>query len=161
MKTFLIGVILGLFGAFAVALAFGLQWPAWVMFIAWVSYYIFGKTLKTSLLAFIQILFGIIMGILIQASGIFLSGYLGEAGLPVAVFFFIGSLAYISRLKTWNNIPAYFVGLIIFFGAHPQVAAEPLLELLLPVIVGFVLAWLNDSSVTRLSKLYKAPQQSA
>ncbi len=43
MKTFLIGIILGLFGAFAVALAFGLQWPAWVMFIAWVSYYIFVK----------------------------------------------------------------------------------------------------------------------
>lgn len=58
MKTFLIGIILGLFGAFAVALAFGLQWPTWVMFIAWVSYYIFGKTLKTSLLTFVQIIFG-------------------------------------------------------------------------------------------------------
>lgn len=161
MKTFLIGIILGLFGAFAVALAFGLQWPAWVMFIAWVSYYIFGKTLKTSLLAFIQILFGIIMGILMQASGIFLTRYVGEAGLPVAVFFFIGSLAYISRLKTCNNIPAYFLGLIILFGVHPQVAIAPLLELLIPIIAGFTLAWLNDSSVVRLSRLYDATKQSA
>jgi len=150
MKTFSIGLILGLFGAVAVAISFALQWPTWVMFVAWVSYYLFGKTLKTSLPVLIQIALGIIMGVLIQASGKWLSGYFGGLGLPVAVFFFIGSLAYISQLKKLNCIPAWFLGLIIFFGAHPPIAPLPVIALFIPIIAGFLFAWLNDSAVQQV-----------
>ncbi len=88
MKTLLTGLMLGIFGAIAVYISVSLQWPTWVMFIAWVSYYVFGKTLKQSLAVFIQIVFGIIMGLLIQVTGIWLSGIAGALGLPLAVFFF-------------------------------------------------------------------------
>ena len=150
MKTFSIGFILGLFGAVAVALSFALQWPTWVMFVAWVSYYLFGKTLKTSLPVFIQIALGIVMGILIQGTGKWLSEHLGGFGLPVAVFFFIGSLAYISQLKKLNSIPAWFLGLIIFFGVHPPLAPLPVIKLFIPIIAGFLFAWLNDSAVQQV-----------
>lgn len=147
MKTFSIGLILGLFGAIAVAISFALQWPTWVMFVAWVNYYLFGKTLKTSLPVLIQIALGIAMGILIQTTGKWLSQYIGALGLPAAVFVFIGSLAYISQLKKLNSIPAWFLGLIIFFGVHPPVAPLPIMELFVPIIAGFLFAWLNDSAV--------------
>ena len=88
MKTFSTAILLGLFGAAAVAVSFKLQWPTWVMFIAWVSYYLFGKSWKTSLLPFIQIVLGIIMGTLIQSGGKWISGFAGAWGLPIAVFFF-------------------------------------------------------------------------
>ena len=150
MKTFSIGLILGLFGAVAVAISFALQWPTWVMFVAWVSYYLFGKTLKTSLPVFVQIALGIVMGVLIQATGKWLSEHIGAFGLPVAVFFFIGSLAYISQLKKLNSIPSWFLGLIIFFGVHPPVAPVPIIELFIPIIAGFLFAWLNDSAIQRV-----------
>ena len=150
MKTFSIGFILGLFGAVAVALSFALQWPTWVMFVAWVSYYLFGKTLKTSLPVFIQMALGIVMGILIQGTGKWLSEHLGGFGLPVAVFVFIGSLAYISQLKKLNSIPAWFLGLIIFFGVHPPLAPLPVIKLFIPIIAGFLFAWLNDSVVQQV-----------
>jgi Protein of unknown function (DUF1097) len=147
MKTFLVAVLLGIFGAVAVSVSFALHWPAWVMFIAWVSYYIFGKTWQSSLKAFIQIELGIVMGLFIQITGTFLSGILGSFGLDVAVFFFAGSLAYTSRIKILNNIPAWYLGLIIFFGLHPGTTLMPLVQLIIPVISGFVLAWLNDSAI--------------
>ena len=150
MKTFSTGIVLGLFGAVAVAISFALQWPTWVMFVAWVSYYLFGKTLKTSLPVLIQIALGIIMGVLIQVTSKWLNGYIGALGLPVAVFFFIGSLAYISQLKKLNSIPAWFLGLIIFFGVHPPIAPLPIMELFIPIIAGFLFAWLNDSAVQQV-----------
>jgi hypothetical protein len=147
MKTFLIAVLLGIFGAVAVSVSFAMHWPTWVMFIAWVSYYIFGKTWQSSLKAFIQIEFGIVMGLFIQIIGAFLSTIIGGLGLPIAVFFFIGSLAYTTRINVLNSIPAWFLGLIIFFGSHTGTTLMPLVQLIIPVISGFVFAWLNDSAI--------------
>jgi hypothetical protein len=159
MKTFSTGIVLGLFGAIAVAISFALHWPTWVMFVAWVSYYLFGKTLKTSLPVLIQIALGIIMGVLIQVTGKWASGYIGVFGLPVAVFFFIGSLAYISQLKRLNSIPAWFLGLIIFFGVHPPMTPLSIMELFIPIIAGFLFAWLNDSAVQLVMRKHQSISQ--
>jgi hypothetical protein len=155
MKTFSIAIIFGLFGAVAVSISFALQWPTWVMFIAWVSYYIFGKNLQSSFRAFIQIELGIVMGILIQLTGGMLSKFVGPVGLPLAVFFFIGSLAYFARTKMFNNIPAWFLGLIIIFGVHPELTPMPILGLVVPVVFGFLFAWLNDSAVEKVLHIGK------
>lgn len=151
MKTFSTGILFGLFGAVAVSVSFAAQWPTWVMFVAWVSYYIFGKSIKTSLYAFLQIALGITMGIGMQLTGMFLGKYIGAFGLPIAVFFFIGSLAYITKIKALSTIPAWFLGLIIFFGAHPDIAPVPLLKLFVPILAGFIFAWANDNAVHRVA----------
>lgn len=152
MKTFLIAAIFGIFGAAAVSLSFAARWPTWVMFIAWVSYYIFGKTWKSSAISFIKILLGIFMGLLIQLTAAFLRNLIGSLSLAMAVFFFIGSMPYIMKLKTFNNIPAWFLGLIIFFGIHPQIAPMPIMELLAPIAGGFILAGLNDAAVEKVMR---------
>ena len=152
MKTLTIAIIFGLFGAVAVSISFAMQWPTWVMFISWVSFYIFGKTVPSSIRAFIQILMGIVMGACIQVTGGLLSSFIGGLGLPVAVFFFIGSLAFFARTKTFNNIPAWFLGLIVLFGAHPHLEPMPMAQLVIPIIAGFVFAWLNDTAVERVQR---------
>lgn len=150
MKTFQTAFLFGLFGAVAVSVSFAAQWPTWVMFIAWVSYYIFGKSIKNSANAFLQIILGIVMGALIQFTGILLSSYLGTFGLPVSIFIFIGSLAYISKIKSLSSIPAWFLGLIVFFGIHPKLEPLSLLELGVPLIFGFVFAYLNDTAIHKI-----------
>lgn len=150
MKTFQTAIIFGLFGAVAVSISFAAQWPTWVMFIAWVSYYIFGRNIKNSAFAFIQIILGIVMGAMIQLTGMFFGGYLGAFGLPLSIFIFIGSLAYISKIKSLSTIPAWFLGLIVFFGIHPKIEPLPLLELGVPLIFGFIFALLNDTAVHKI-----------
>ncbi|MES3018783.1 MAG: DUF1097 domain-containing protein [Bacteroidota bacterium] len=150
MKTFIVAIIFGLFGAVAVSISFAMAWPTWVMFIAWVSYYLFGKTVLSSLKAFMQIGLGILMGVLIQITGGALGKEIGALGFPIAVFFFIGSLAYFARTKTLNNIPAWFLGLIVVFGVHPPLTPLPILQLAIPLFFGFLFAWLNDSAVEKV-----------
>ncbi len=152
MKTLLIAAIFGIFGAVAVSVSFAAHWPTWVMFIAWVSYYIFGKTWKSSAISFIQILLGICMGLLIQLTAAFLRNLIGSLSLPVSVFFFIGSMPYIMKLKTFNSIPAWFLGLIVFFGIHPSIAPVALMELLAPIAGGFIFAGLNDAAVEKVMR---------
>lgn len=155
MKTLTVAVIFGLFGAIAVSFSFAMQWPTWVMFIAWVSFYLFGKTVVSSLKAFLQIELGCLMGIAIQFTGMLLGKTIGEFSLPIAVFIFIGSLAYISKVKALSNIPAWFLGLIILFGVHPEMTLSSLQQLVIPVIAGFVFAGLNDAAVVWVMKTSK------
>ncbi|HKO78655.1 MAG TPA: DUF1097 domain-containing protein [Flavobacterium sp.] len=150
MKTFQTAIIFGLFGAVAVSISFAAQWPTWVMFIAWVSYYIFGRNIKNSVFAFIQIILGILMGAMILLTGTYFSNYIGAFGLPFSIFLFIGSLAYISKIQSLNNIPAWFLGLIVFFGIHPKIEPHPILELIVPIVCGFIFAFLNDTAVHKV-----------
>lgn len=130
MKTLPIAIAFGLFGAVAVTVSFSQQWPTWVMFVAWVSFYIFGKTWQSSLWAFVQIVLGMCTAILIQLTAGLLGQVIGAFGFAASVFLYIGSLAYLGRTRKLNNIPAWFFGLIILFGVHPPLQPLPILQLL-------------------------------
>jgi hypothetical protein len=158
MKTFLTALVMGLCGAVAVSVAFSAGWPIWVMFIAWVSYYLFGKTIQSSCWSLLQISAGILMGVGIRTASGALSPVLGQIGFPLTVFILIGSLAYLSKIKGLNNVPAWFLGLIIFFGIHPELEPMPILELLIPVVAGFVFAMLNDYGVRSIHKFKTVKQ---
>ena len=92
------------------------------------------------------------MGVLIQVAAALFRNLIGNLSLPVSVFFFIGSMPYIMKLKTFNNIPVWFLGLIVFFGVHPPIAAVALMELLIPIAAGFILAGLNDAAVEKVMR---------
>ena len=152
MKQFLTAITMGALGALAVFISFSFHWPTWILFIAWLSYYIFGKSLKSAFYTLIPITTGIFMGISIQILGGFLSKYLGAIGFPIAVFICITSLTYLAKIKLLSNIPAWFIGLIIFFGNHPPIEFKPILSLFIPIIVGFLFAFLNDITADRIQK---------
>jgi hypothetical protein len=155
MKTLPIAIAFGLFGAVAVTVSYLLKWPTWVMFIAWVSFYIFGKTWQTAAKAFLQIVLGMLMAVLIQLTAGLLTPLIGAVSFQLAVFLFIGSLAYVAQSKSLNNLPAWFFGLIILFGAHPPMEPAPVALLLIPVTAGFIFAWLNNLTVEKLHLLQK------
>lgn len=152
MKTFWLALIMGAFGAVAVFTSVAAQFPTWVMFIAWVSYYAFGRSLKSAAISFLQIVAGIVMGIVMQLLAMALTSVIGQIGFPIAVFIMIGSLIYIAKIKLLSNIPAWFMGLIVFFGVHPAIEPKPILAILIPIVAGFVFAYLNDSAVLKVSK---------
>ncbi|RKN79423.1 DUF1097 domain-containing protein [Ulvibacterium marinum] len=144
MKTFLTALVMGLCGALAVFISFSMGWATWVMFLAWVSYYLFGKSIKVYTPNFLQIILGILLGVLIQSMASLLVPTIGAMGFPLTVFILIGSLAYVSKINGLNNIPAWFLGLIIFFGVHPELQVIPVLGLLVPIVTGVIFALIND-----------------
>ncbi|MBL4662611.1 MAG: DUF1097 domain-containing protein [Flavobacteriaceae bacterium] len=155
MKQFLTAIIMGACGALAVFISFSFHLPSWVLFLAWVSYYLFGKSLKPSIKSLLPITAGIVMGIVIQVLGTTLTTNLGAIGFPLAVFVFIASLPYVSKIKLLSNIPAWFIGLIIFFGVHPSLEVKPILSLFVPILAGFCFAFINSTAENIISKKIK------
>lgn len=156
MKTLPIACVFGLFGAIAVSLSFAFHWPTWVMFIAWVSFYIFGRTIQSSLWAFLQIVLGMCMAVSIQLTATAFTQIIGSLGFAVSVFLYIGALPYVIRIKKLNNLPAWFLGLIILFGVHPPLEPLPIVSLFLPIAAGFVFALLNYTTVEKIQARQKA-----
>lgn len=146
---------MGLCGALAVFISFTMGWPTWVLFLAWVSFYLFGKSIKVYLPSFLQLVAGILMGVLIQSTVGVVTPVLGALGFPLTVFVLIGSLAFISKINGLNNIPAWFLGLITFFGVHPELQPIPVLELLIPIVVGVLFAVTNDKGVTYINTKFQ------
>lgn len=141
---------MGLCGALAVFLSISVGWPGWVLFMAWVSFYLFGKSLKKSLNIYLQITLGIGLGILIETFGKLFSESIGMWGLYLAIFLLIGSLAFFTRIKGLRDIAAWFIGLIVFFGVAPHIEILRIAKmLLLPLAAGFLFGYVLDAIVTK------------
>ncbi len=139
MKTIAFGSLMGLFGALAVFLSITLRWKGWVLFLAWVCFYLYGKKPKRMLSVYLQISLGIGLGILIELSGSLLIRYIGPPGLFVVIFMLIGSLAFLVKIKGLQDLTAWFLGLIVFFGVEPDLHPKEIAQLLLfPLATGFV-----------------------
>ncbi len=143
MNSFKQALTLGLVGAIAVFTTSYFQLPTWVLFMAWVSYYLFGTKPKSALLIFTQQILGILIAMIIQYFGVKLSSSLGEFGFPLVVFIVMIGVFYISKLKHLNNIPAYFLGMIVWFGANAPHSINLFLILGITLIVGYIFAWIN------------------
>ncbi|RDC62428.1 DUF1097 domain-containing protein [Adhaeribacter pallidiroseus] len=151
MKTFLFGAIMGLFGALAVYLSISLEWPGWVLFMAWICFYLYGKSVQKSLNIYLQIILGIGLSVLIELAGEFLAGFVGEFGPYLAIFILIGSLAFLIKIKNLHDLTAWFFGLVVFYGAEPTIALIPIIkQLFLPLAAGFTLGYGVDFIVTKL-----------
>jgi small-conductance mechanosensitive channel len=153
MKTLASGAAMGLFGAAAVLLSHVLEWPGWVLFIAWVSFYLFGKSVKRSIAIYLQIALGIVLGVLIRTTGTVFAEAMGLFGLPLSVFLFIGLLAFVTKIKGLTDVAAWFIGLIVFFGTHPPLEFTSITRLLLPLAAGFTFGWLLETVTRRVHTL--------
>lgn len=138
-------LIIGIMSAIAVVATLQLKLHTWVLFMAWVSFFIFGKKPKQILFSFLQIVLGIGIGILLMLKSKLLWGFVGDLGLPIAVVLIMTIFIYlVPRLKPLNTIPIYFMGIIIFFGTHPQLNFSEIGLIVLTVITGFSFAWTTN-----------------
>jgi len=143
MKTFKQALTMGLTGAISVFTASNLGLPTWVLFTAWVSYYLFGTNIKTAFLTFTQQILGVLIAITIQYIGTNLTEYSASFGFAVAVLIVMIGVFYISKLKYLNNLPAYFLGMIIWFGANTEIEINNILLLGITLLSGYTFAWIN------------------
>lgn len=143
MKSFKQAVTMGLTGAIAVFTASYFEIPTWVLFTAWVSYYLFGTNLKTAFLTFTQQIFGILIAIIIQYLGTNLSEHSTSFGFPIAVLIVMIGVFYISKLNYLNNIPAYFLGMIVWFGSNIEIEINNISLLGITLLSGYIFAWAN------------------
>jgi len=150
MKTLAFGSLMGLFASLAVFLSISLGWKGWVLFLAWVCFYVYGKKPKRMLNIYVQIALGIGLSILIELLGGFLMERIGDIGLYIAIFLLIGSLAYLIKIKGLHDLTAWFFGLVVFFGIEPELNPLDIIHLLLlPLAVGFVFGFIVDKIVTK------------
>lgn len=149
-------LIVGVMSAIAVVSTHQLNLHTWVLFMAWVSFFIFGKEPKQMALSFTQIVIGIGIGALLMLKSKFLTAYIGDAGLPIAVVVIIATFMYlVPRLKSLNTIPIYFMGLIIFFGTHPVLNFSEVGLVVLTVVTGFFFAWTTSKLEIILANQHK------
>lgn len=149
-------LIVGVMSAIAVVSTHQLNLHTWVLFMAWVSFFIFGKEPKQMALSFTQIVIGIGIGALLMLKSKFLTAYIGDAGLPIAVVVIIATFMYlVPRLKSLNTIPIYFMGLIIFFGTHPVLNFSEVGLVVLTVVTGFFFAWTTNKLESILANQHK------
>ncbi|MDR6300956.1 DUF1097 domain-containing protein [Mesonia maritima] len=134
---------LGFTGALAIFIASYFSLLPWVLFIAWVSYHLFGTNLKTAFTILIQQFFGILIGMFIQYTGIWFSAFIGEFGFPLAVFIAMIGIFYISKMNRLNTVPAYFLGLITWFSSGFEITVQSLFILLISLVVGYAIASLD------------------
>jgi len=134
---------LGFTGSLAIFIASYFSLPPWVIFIAWVSYHLFGTKLKTAFTILIQQFFGILIGMFIQYTGIWFSTFIGEFGFPLAVFIAMIGIFYISKMNRLNTVPAYFLGLIIWFSSAFEITLPSLFILIISLVVGYAIASLD------------------
>ena len=144
---------LGFTGALAIFIASYFILPPWVLFIAWVSYHLFGRNLKTALTILIQQFFGILIGMSIQYTGSWISVFIPAFGFPLAVFIAMIGIFYISKMKRLNTVPAYFLGLITWFSSGFEITIQSLFILVISLVVGYTIAafdtFLNKKLTTK------------
>lgn len=150
MKTLKFGLLMGFFGAIAVYVSITFGWKAWVLFLAWVCFYIYEKNTLKLINVYLQIVLGIFLSILIELLGNFLINIFGEIGLYISIFLLISSLAFLVKIKGLNDLTAWFFGLIVFFGIEPKIHIYDIFHLLLiPLALGFALGYLVDKIVSK------------
>ncbi len=150
MKSLKQALLLGFISSIAVFTASYLGLPVWVLFIAWVSYYLFGTKIKTATSIFVQQTLGILIAMIIQYFGTYFSETLNLLGFPIIVFTVMIGVFYISKLKYLNTIPAYFLGMIVWFGSKAQIDINLFFLLIITLFSGYIFAWVNVSISNRI-----------
>lgn len=153
MKSFLQASTLGILASLATLATFSASLPTWVLFLGWTSYFLLGKNIKSSLLVYAQQILGILLAILIIAFGNFLVAKFGTIWFHCSVAVILTVVFYLTKLKKLNMLPAYFLGMIIWFGLNAALTLEEITKASIALFTGFVFGWANDKLNKRIDML--------
>ena len=106
---------------------------------------------KKTFSIYLQIILGIGLGIVMQVFGIFLSTLVGGLGSYIAIFSFVSSLAFITKIKALGDLSVVY-WMTAFFGVKPSLEIVSIFHLLLlPLAIGFLFAYLLDTITTKFA----------
>lgn len=132
-------LLLGFLASFSIFISTSMNLPAWVLFVGWSSQAVFCSRPKYILPILLQETIGMLLGFLIVAFSHALDNE--HYGLLVAVFLVVASLYWVSVLKRFNNIVAYFMGMIVWFGFQ-STKLKDLPVLFITLLLGFCLGFI-------------------
>lgn len=135
-------LIFGTLATLAVLVSVLFHLPTWILFLGWISYALFGNSPKKAINTFVLILLGVVMSVLIEVFGESLAPVMGETGILLAVFVFIGALTFLEGHQWFGNLAAYFFGMIIYFGLDMSLEISALIEVSLSLAIGLSFAWI-------------------
>lgn len=143
MKILAHAVIVGMIAAFAIFLSTQFQLQAWALFLAWVGYFVFGPNIRDASFAWLHTIIGLVLATILIASALALQPLYGDWALVGLVFFLATMLTFMEPLKPMNNIPAYYIGMIIVFASGLPPTVSTVFLLAIPTTIGFGLGWLT------------------
>lgn len=146
-------VILGLLASFSIYISIILNIPAWVLYIGWSSYGLFCNNFKQIFPNIFQEILGMLSAFLINIIGVFLESYFPKFGILISVFTIVTILFWVTKLKRFNNLTTYFLGLIAWFSYQSQDPMD-LAVLTFCLFLGFVFGYVY-SYLDKLISIYK------
>jgi hypothetical protein len=153
MKQLPHALVVGTIAAFAIFISSQLAIPAWAIFIGWVSYFLFSTNIKEGLLCFFHLVSGLLLAALVIILTTHLNVILQNIALIIVVFVLAASLTFIEPVKLFNNIPAYYIGMIVLFASAQPPKLFLLMELSGSLAIGLFLGFFTVSIRSKLLKI--------
>jgi hypothetical protein len=127
--------------ASASSLVFAL--PVWAMFIGWVAFFTRGLTTRDGAVNLACVWAGAAMGIAAAIAIGMLKPAVGMIALPAVVFVVAMVVVSLRAAPSFNNVLAYFLGLIAFFASHMEPTLDTLVHLGSASALGSVSGWVS------------------
>jgi hypothetical protein len=146
-------LIVGIVAAFAIFTSNILSIPAWTIFVGWVSYFVFATNAQQGLLCFIHLVIGLVLAALVIITSTYLSAYLPDIALIMVVFTLAATLTFTEPLRNFNNIPAYYIGMIVLFASALSPDFSVLFKLSFSLAIGLCLGYFTVFIRTKLTTI--------
>ena len=129
-----------------------------MIFLSWLSYFVFGTTTRAAAFATAQILLGLLVGVGILLVTALFAPALGDFALGASVALFAGLLTLLEDRPPLNVIPAYYIGAVTLFASGLEPTLMSVVQLAVPVLVGFGFGWLGGQRFDQLFGLVEHGQ---
>ncbi|GGJ85119.1 DUF1097 domain-containing protein [Pseudomonas matsuisoli] len=93
-------------------------WPIWAMFIGWISFFTRAPSLRQGAINLACTLTGLVLGMAAGVATEVLSPTLGPLTVMPVVFVVAVLVLSMRRLAVFNNLLAFFLGLVSYFASH-------------------------------------------
>lgn len=114
---------------------------AWVLFLAWLGYFLHGATLRAGVRMLLSIIAGIIIASTIVLVGAALAPAFGVMAIPLTVAAATGSITLLEGHPPFDSIPAYYMGMVAFFAAGARPEFSTTIALVVPATLGVICGW--------------------
>ena len=142
LHSTLVGIIAGL----AVLTANLSGMTGWILFMAWISYFLFGPTTRDAIWALGQMLVGVLLSVGVIAASQALAPAFGMWGNIGVVVLLVTVLGLLEDVPPINVIPSYYIGLVIFIATGLPPVASSLPPVVVPIVAGFAFGWITVSA---------------
>jgi len=142
LHSILVGIIAGV----AVWSAATFNLTGWILFMAWISYFLFGPTLRSNAWAFAQMIVGVLLSLLVIQSSMALAPLIGIWGNVGVVILLVAVLGLLEDVQPINVLPAYYIGLVIFIATGLPPVPASLWLVIPPILAGFAFGWATVAS---------------